>query len=682
MKTAQQNTNQNQIHFSKWSRKNYAIYNSLGRQIKICVLAVSCSILMLNTSVFASVSDVRKMLDADADFHDELPDTILLETTVIQAVQRPMVSSLSRVVVSFEREDIQNLPVRDVQQLLSHVAGIDLRERGGHGVQASISIRGGNFDQVMIMLNGVNLTDPQTGHHNLNLPIDLSSVERIEILQGPGSRVLGPNAASGAINIITMTPDTNLVGARIVVGEHDFFDLNTRANIVRENFRIHASVGNSSSAGHTYNTDFDITRLFLQVQTGDLRRGEFNFQSGYQLKAFGAHGFYGPSNQFQRLRTFINTLSYRQNFERINLNANVYHRRHFDRFDWVRNTPLNQHQTDATGVNIRSEILYFPWRTTVGGEFRSEHIFSNVLGEPMVNRRRVPFERDTTVFFTRSQHRSIGNWFVEQSFFASRFSASVGAMGSFSNDFGHHTCFGIDVSYQISNHFSVFASANQALRLPTFTDLYYQDPQSIGDPNLQPEHSNTFEIGSRFNRSGFSANMSVFYREGRNVIDWIRAENDTVFRSMNHTELNTFGVDTDVIYRFANSRFLQSIRISYAYLNMSMDNLGAETSGMGRRLDYLRHKLVVNGHTRIWQNLYASLGWVHRARVGYFVDLAGETRRQQPINLFDARLEWRARNYQIFVEASNLFDKEYFDFVNLIQAGRWVNAGISLQLGR
>jgi len=157
-----------QIHFSKWSRKNYAIYNSLGRQIKICVLAVSCSILMLNTSVFASVSDVRKILDADADFHDELPDTILLETTVIQAVQRPMVSSLSRVVVSFEREDIQNLPVRDVQQLLSHVAGIDLRQRGGQGVQADINIRGGNFDQVMIMLNGINLTDPQTGHHNLN----------------------------------------------------------------------------------------------------------------------------------------------------------------------------------------------------------------------------------------------------------------------------------------------------------------------------------------------------------------------------------------------------------------------------------------------------------------------------------------------------------------------------------
>ena len=255
-------------------------------------------------------------------------------------------------------------------------------------------------------------------------------------------------------------------------------------------------------------------------------------------------------------------------------------------------------------------------------------------------------------------------------------------MGSFSNDFGHLTCFGADISYQISTSLSVFASANQALRLPTFTDLYYRDPQSIGDPNLQPERSNTLEVGSRFNRSGLSANMSVFYREGRDVIDWVWSPVDNIFQSMNHSEVNTFGVETDAIYRFANSRFLQSVRVSYAYLNMSMDNLGAETSGMGRRLDYLRHKFVANAHARIWRNLYTSLSWNHRARVGHYTDLTGETRRQQPINLFDARVEWRTKNYQIFVEASNLFDKQYFDFVNLIQAGRWVKAGISLQLSR
>jgi len=688
MKSIFRNTSQKtnkQIHFSKWSRKSYAIYNSLGKQIKICVLTFCCSILILNTSVFASVSNVQKLIESDDSEFDIPPDTITLETTLIQAAPRPMVSSLSRVVVSFDRQDIQKLPVQSIQQLLSYVGGIDLRERSGQGVQADIGIRGGNFDQVMIMLNGVNLTDPQTGHHNLNLPIDLSSVERIEILQGPGSRVLGANAASGAINIITMTSDTNLIGAKVVVGDHNFSELGARANFIREKFRVHAFVGKSSSTGYIENTDFDINNMFLQVQTGNLKRGEFNFQSGYQLKSFGANAFYSFTfpEQYEKIRTFINALSYRQNFDRINLNANTYHRRSFDRFELFRHeAPAwyvghNYHQTDVIGTNVRSEISYFPWKTAIGGEFRSEHIFSNVLGESMENKRRVPFERDT-VFFTHSKQRTIGNWFVEQSFFASKFSLSVGAMGSYSNDFGHHTCFGTDMSYHFSNDWSLFASLNQALRLPTFTDLYYSSPTILGNSELKPERSNTFEIGSKFSRFGLHSNVSAFYREGKNTIDWVRAHGETISKSMNHTQINTIGFEADVLYRFQNN-YLQSFRMAYTFLNMSKDNLGMEESG--RKLDYLRHKIVANVNAKIWQNLYGSIGWIYRDRVGTYVDLTGETRSQKPINLFDTKLEWRAKNYQFFVEASNLFNKEYFDFVNLIQAGRWVKVGVSLQIG-
>jgi iron complex outermembrane receptor protein len=685
MKSTFENSSKKQIHFSKWSCKNYAIYNSLGKQIKICVLAFCCSILMLNTSAFASVSDVRKTLENN-DLDTDVPlDTITLEATLIQAQPRPIVSSLSRVVVSFDREDLQQLPVQNIQQLLSYVGGIDLRERGGQGVQADISIRGGSFDGVMIMLNGVNFTDPQTGHHNLNLPIDLSSVERVEILQGPGSRVLGANAAAGAINIITMTSDTNLVGAKMVVGEHNFSELGMRANFIREKFRIHASVGKSNSTGYTDNTDFDINNMFLQLQTGNLQRGEFNFQSGYQLKSFGANAFYSFRfpEQFERLRTFINALSYRQYFEKINLNANVYHRRSFDRFELFRyEAPEwyvghNYHQSDVVGTNVRSEISYFPWKTTIGVEFRSEHIFSNVLGEPMKNRRPVPFEPDT-VFFTNSRLRTIGNWFLEQSFFASRFSFSIGAMGSYSNDFGHHMCFGADVSYSLSHNWSMFATINQSLRLPTFTDLYYSSATILGNPNLKPERSNTVEIGSKFSRAGFFSNASVFYREGKNTIDWVRATDDSIFKSTNHTLLHTFGFEADAMYRFQH-KYLQSIRFAYTYLNMSKDNLGMEESG--RVLDDLRHKLVTNVNVKIWQNLYGSIGWIYRDRVGVYTDLSNETRRQKSINLFDTKLEWRTMNYQIFAEASNLFNEQYFDFSNLIQAGRWIKVGVNLRIG-
>ncbi|MCL2028458.1 MAG: TonB-dependent receptor, partial [Bacteroidales bacterium] len=640
-----------QIFFRQWSRKNYAVYNSIGKQIKICVLCFSCSILTFNTSAFATVSEAGKRIGNDDSDYDIPPDTILLEAALIQAPPKPMVSSLSRVVVSFDREDLQKLPIQNVQELLAYVGSIDLQQRGGQGVQADVRIRGGNFDQVMIMLNGVNFTDPQTGHHNLNLPIDLSSVERVEILQGPGARVLGANASSGAINIVTTASDTTSVGVKMAIGQHRFSDVSVQGNLIRNSLKLHASLGKSGSSGYIPNTDFDIQNAFLHVQMGELSRGEISLQSGYQFKAFGANAFYSHTypDQYERIRTFINSLSYRRHFSNVNLQANTYHRRSFDRFDLFRyEAPAwyaghNYHQSDVVGANIRSEYSYYPWKTTIGGDFRGEHIFSNVLGEDMSERRRVPFERDT-VFFTREKWRTIGSWFVEQSFFASRWSVSVGAMGSYSNDFGHHTCFGTDVNYSLLPDWSLFASVNQALRLPTFTDLYYSSPTILGNANLVPERSNTFEVGSKISHFGLHSNVSAFYREGHNTIDWVRPANGTIYQSLNHTQINTFGFEADALYQF-QTHHLPTLRVAYTFLNMSKNNLGMES---GKSLEYLRHKFVANAHVNVWRDLHWSLGWVYQHRAGATLTSAGQPQNYAPISLFDTRLEWRTKSYQLF----------------------------------
>jgi iron complex outermembrane receptor protein len=501
--------------------------------------------------------------------------------------------------------------------------------------------------------------------------------------------VLGANASSGAINIITTPSHTSSVGVRMAVGQHNFSEIGAQTNFVHRSLRFHASLGESSSTGYIPNTDFNIRNAFLRLQMGDLSRGEISLQSGYQYKAFGANGFYSFAfpEQFERLRTFINAASYRQNFNNVHLNTNVYHRRSFDRFELFRNeAPAwyaghNFHQSDVTGANIRTEFSYFPWKTTLGGEFRGEHIFSNVLGEDLSERRRVPFERDT-VFFTKGKLRTTGGWFVEQSYYTSRWTLSAGAMGSYSNDFGHHTCFGADASYQLLPDWSAFASINQALRLPTFTDLFYEDPTSVGNPDLVPERSNTFEIGSRISRFGLHSNVSAFYREGRNTISWVRNLNDTTavdarYKSQNHALIHTFGFEADALYQFQSSR-LQTLRVAYTYLNMSQNNLGMESS---RALNYLRHKLVATANVNVWRNLHWSLGWVYQLRAGAYFDLDGHQQDYTPVSLFDTRLEWRTNTYQMFVEASNLFNTEYFDFANLIQAGRWVKAGISLRIG-
>ncbi len=102
------------------------------------------------------------------------------------------------------RKDIANIPVQTTAELLGYIEGVDLRQRGPNGVQADIQIQGGTFDQVLVLIDGVRLTDPQTGHHMLNLMVPPEAIERIEIIKGAAARRYGMNALSGVVNIVTL----------------------------------------------------------------------------------------------------------------------------------------------------------------------------------------------------------------------------------------------------------------------------------------------------------------------------------------------------------------------------------------------------------------------------------------------------------------------------------------------
>jgi|GEM_PF-3739607 len=124
-----------------------------------------------------------------------------LNDIVVTASRVPLTfSDLTRDVIVIGPEEIKNLPVNSVQGLLQYALGVGLEQRGIDGVQSDVTIRGGNSEETLIMIDGVGINDPQTGHHNLNLPVPLQDVQRIEILEGPGSSIYGANAFSGVIN--------------------------------------------------------------------------------------------------------------------------------------------------------------------------------------------------------------------------------------------------------------------------------------------------------------------------------------------------------------------------------------------------------------------------------------------------------------------------------------------------
>ncbi len=386
------------LFFSKWRRKNYSVFRTLKRVVVISVLATTylLSVPVVTIAVEKDTTEVKMEYDLD-------------EIEVSAQRSPALYSQVARIVSVIERKEIESAPVQSVQDLLEYVAGVDVRQRGAEGVQADVSIRGGTFDQTLILLNGINITDPQTGHHNLNIPLSLSQIERIEILEGPAARVYGPNAFSGAINIVTRQPDVNLLNLQLSAGSFGYFDADLSISFKTGKLQNSLSLNKKLSDGYIENTDFDISNLFYSNQL-ITRKGEMSFQLGFSDKGFGANSFYTPKypNQYEETKSLISSVKWVSN-SKFHLTPVVYWRRHQDRFELFRDNPPswyathNYHLTNTYGGNLNSWVQSKFGKSAFGIEFRSEIILSNVLGEELDSPVEVPGE---DAEFTKSKTRN------------------------------------------------------------------------------------------------------------------------------------------------------------------------------------------------------------------------------------------------------------------------------------
>ena len=243
------------------------------------------------------------MLHGTAIFSQQ-DTTLLNEIEITSSRTSSLYSESARVIRIITRDEIRNAPVSGINGMLEYVSGLDVRQRGAGDVQADISLRGGSFEQTLVLLNGIPWNDPQTGHHNLDIPIDLDAVERIEILEGPGSRIYGPNAFSGAINIITAENASDEIRISAEAGEHNTYKSNLNLNLNHRQFSHFIHAGKSTSGGYRDNTDYDISRLFLHSKL-KIRNSKLGLQLGYLTKALGANAFYSARfpDQYEKIKT-------------------------------------------------------------------------------------------------------------------------------------------------------------------------------------------------------------------------------------------------------------------------------------------------------------------------------------------------------------------------------------------
>jgi iron complex outermembrane receptor protein len=658
--------------FKRWGGKSYSLFNAIKKPVRIGVLLAVYITIAKPEYVFAQTDSTKVSMEYN------------LDEVLIGAQRAPVAfSQVARIVSVINREEIEAAPVQSIQELLEYALSVDVRQRGIHGVQADISVRGGSFDQTLILLNGINISDPQTGHHALNLPVSLKNIQRIEILEGPSARVFGPNAFSGAINIITTSEGISNIKIDVSSGQHKLNDANVSANLHNENLKQFAAFSQISSDGYINNTDFKTWNAFYQTSL-NTKPGNLDFQIGRTNKAFGANSFYTNTypNQFEATKTTFASLKF-ESGTKIHLIPSIYWRRHQDRFELFRSEPAswykghNYHLTDVFGSNLNVWFASNWGKTAFGAEIRTENVWSNVLGEPLSAPIRVPGEDNQ--YFTKSYSRTTISYFAEQSVNLEKFYLSAGLMTNWISDLGFKWNIypGLDASASLTDLLKIYASTSTSLRMPTFTDLFYTGPTNLGNPDLKPEKSANIEGGLKYNFRGISGHAGFYYRKGKDLIDWIRENETDKWQTRNLTTINSTGIELSGNF-FPEKIWDKNLPITKIGFNYSYNSLSKVTSNYFSYyvLDNLKHKFDLEVNHKIWMHLKASWRISYQDRNG----MRTKTDSYKPFWLVNSRLIWKKSSTEIYAMASNLFNTIYYDLGTIQQPGRWLSLGINYKI--
>ena len=581
-----------------------------------------------------------------------IPDVLVAENRIALPF-----SEQSRSIQLIHASQIAQMPVQSLNELLLFVAGVDVRQRGVHGVQADIGIRGGTFDQTLVLINGVKLLDPQTGHHSMNLPVSIDDIERIEILKGPGARVYGQNAFSGAINIVTKKIESNQIQLALRAGENALLGGHFSASHAGRKFQQMIAVAHDQSDGYRFNTDYSVRSVFYQNNL-KLGEGDLKFIAGHASRKFGANGFYASPDfmdQYEETRTSFLHLEYQRTANKWQLTPRISWRQNKDDYVFLRHNPSfyqNVHKGQTLAAELHATHTGTTGTTGIGLELMNVNLESNNLG---------------------NRDRKIASLFVEHRFYlAERWDITPGVSMSYFTDFGNRFFPGIDIGYRINNRMKLYANTGYTYRVPTFTDLYYEDRANNGNPDLKPEEAIAYELGFKYNKAGMSIQTALFQRDGVDLIDWTKSADTLKWTPVNINKLSTKGFELSFqaywpILLNKKHSFVDRIHFNYTYLNANIKDNEAAFSRYA--LENLRHQLVVGFTYNLFWGIQHSIYYRFTERVNL-----------PSYQLVDTRINYKKKNLSLFFEATNLFSQSYKESNLVIMPGRWLRFGVGWQL--
>lgn len=687
------------VCWRQFTRRKDAMFLSLHKEIRIGVLSVA-------TLAFAApASAVGRMVcgecavvctspDADNEADDLVEgfDSLVLAGTEVVATRVPIPAAKAvRLVQVIDRKQIEASAAQSVNDLLKLAAGVDVRQRGPFGIQTDISVNGGTDDQLTVLLNGVNISNPHTGHLTVDLPVSIDEVERIEVIEGGASRVYGAQAFSGVVNIVTKAQAKTFdLGVNLKAGS--FGTVGSSFAIGGQTGQVsnRLSAGYDMSDGGTDNSDFKKANVFYRGNW-DTSSFNLNWQGGFSSMNYGANTFYGTGSrsQYEENRRIMASLGGEYK-GKVHVLPQVYWNRSLDHYVWTRSNPAayqNFHQTNVYGASVNAYTEWALGKTALGVEWRREEILSTRLGREVANPAAYKVPGFDGQYYKYTDARNNFGIYLEHDILLRDWTLSVGVLANDNSSVDGSFRFypGVDVSYRPYgiDGLKLFGSFNQSLRVATFTDLYYNGPGISGNSNLLPEKSTDFSLGASYSCGLLSAQVKGFFRHGTDMIDWVKYEGATVHTVAN-SDIDCGGIETTVALNFLNQytnySFVRNINMSYCWIDKYRTNK-EQSATYATDLNYLRHKFVMSLNHSIFGPLTAQWDFTIKSRNGQFDNaFTGELQDYGTHALLDLKIQWTKPRYAIYLQANNILNKRYYDISNVQQPGFWFLGGLKLSL--
>jgi len=535
----------------------------------------------------------------------------------------------------------------DVEDGLRTDASVDIQQRGAGGVMNDVSIRGATFEQTLVLLNGLRVDDVETAHFNLDLPVPMAALEGADVLHGAGSTLYGSDAIGGVVDFRTWTPDVSTLRVRAGAGSFSEDQEGVLGALVMPRWSEVLAADRDRSEGFTVDRDYRTEDLSSETRAKSLL-GASDLLVATDDRVFGANLFYGPYNSWERTKGWFAALT--QGFDE-HTSAGAAYRRHTDEFVLFRNNPAayeNNHIDQSYEGFVRDTRTVWTHTTLLTGlEETTDQIDSTNLGVHGRNR---------------------GAGYADVEFRVPRGSLSAGVREEIFSGGRAVTSPTVQGTLRLGSSVKARGSVGYGFRLPTFLDLYYSDPVTRGNANLQPESAWNYEGGVDWYPTGdVAVSVTGFTSVQKNTIDYTRPVGTAVYMATNLGSLQFTGVESSAEWRVSGT---QSLRASWTYLQGTQSALGD-----GVQSEYVFNYPVNNG--RLEWRWKMKQGVLVQSRLGVLERFTqAPAPASAPYAVFDVSAARDRGWWRPYVQMSNLANTGYQEIVHVPMPGRSFVGGV------